>query len=357
MDSDYVSFSRDNPFGTQAKMASHIDRLHEYLTTGDTWPILAEVNPTNRCNLRCKWCISENMRSNEELDSNALVRFMVGFAQNGGRAITLSGGGEPTLYSHLSVIPSTVRSLRDDGHTMRMGLMTNGAWKSKETTKHIGSWFDWVRVSVDTTDRDAYVAWKGVDLLPQVLCNIDELRDYPVRVGANCNVNANMTIDQAIGMINDLIDRVDYIQFRPVIHRLYHKEKPLINEPVWVWLSQHAQGNPKINLSNDKLSDIVNGRYFQFRSCVGHHFQTVLNANGDLCACMYRTSVPAMVFGNINENSYYDIWTGEKRAAALDYIYKMDCAAGCQPLCKNTELNKLLDYLLHPEEIADRDFL
>src|SRR4051794_2660932 len=48
-----------NPFGTQAKVVfGHFDRLAELRLTGDTFPVLVEVNLTNYCNLACRWCIS-----------------------------------------------------------------------------------------------------------------------------------------------------------------------------------------------------------------------------------------------------------------------------------------------------------
>ena len=43
----YARFKAGNPFGSQAKLLVHLDRLHQYMTTGDTTPVFMEVNPTN----------------------------------------------------------------------------------------------------------------------------------------------------------------------------------------------------------------------------------------------------------------------------------------------------------------------
>ena len=44
MDNNYLQLSGDNPFGSQAKMLLHWDRLNEYMQTGDTLcPIFMEV--------------------------------------------------------------------------------------------------------------------------------------------------------------------------------------------------------------------------------------------------------------------------------------------------------------------------
>ena len=54
MSNEYVRFSGANPFGTQAKLVLHFEKLHQYLSTGDTdCPIFMEVGLTNKCNMAC----------------------------------------------------------------------------------------------------------------------------------------------------------------------------------------------------------------------------------------------------------------------------------------------------------------
>ena len=54
MDNNYLQLTGNNPFGSQAKMLLHWDRLNEYMQTGDTsCPIFMEVGLTNRCNESC----------------------------------------------------------------------------------------------------------------------------------------------------------------------------------------------------------------------------------------------------------------------------------------------------------------
>ena len=100
--SHYAQFKGNNPFGTQAKMMFHLDRLQQYLEEGDTWPIFMEVNLTNRCNMKCEWCISSNCHEARDGSKGIrypnLYRFMLDFKDYGGKAITFSGGGEPTFY-------------------------------------------------------------------------------------------------------------------------------------------------------------------------------------------------------------------------------------------------------------------
>ena len=77
MKNNYTKLYTDNPFSTQTKMFFHIDRVNEYMQTGDTKPIFMEVNLTNKCNMICRWCITEHFRNSEEIDIKYLMRFLV----------------------------------------------------------------------------------------------------------------------------------------------------------------------------------------------------------------------------------------------------------------------------------------
>src|SRR5437773_2140886 len=119
-----------NPFGTQEKVLfDHFNRVAELRQTGDTFPVLIEVNLTNYCNESCRWCISAyshlgnpGMTPDEKrvrlvrldespavsghpgrrrgLDVGILVSFLGRARAKGLRAVTFSGGGEPTTHPH-----------------------------------------------------------------------------------------------------------------------------------------------------------------------------------------------------------------------------------------------------------------
>jgi MoaA/NifB/PqqE/SkfB family radical SAM enzyme len=75
----YLEFG-NNPFASQAKMLFHSDRVSQYILSGDTFPIFMELNLTDRCNLKCSWCISENRNdSSNELKIRELLKFLTEF--------------------------------------------------------------------------------------------------------------------------------------------------------------------------------------------------------------------------------------------------------------------------------------
>ena len=62
-------------------------------------------------------------------------------------------------------------------------------------------------------------------------------------------------------------------------------------------------------------------------------------------------------FGSIYESSFKEIWNSEQRKEAIRFIRKFDYKSKCQMCSKLAEPNKLIDFLTHPEETKDINFL
>jgi GTP 3',8-cyclase len=352
MDNIYTQFKGKNPFASQAKMLFHGDRIRDYLSTGDCHPIFCEVNLTNICNLRCQWCISENFKVNQDtLKTSNFMKFARGFKGLDGKAITFSGGGEPTLHPDFAACVEHCKRIG-----LQVGLMTNGCYE-KSLNKVIATNMQWVRISLDTLNHAHYKAWKGADHIDQVLINISALvkNKSHIKVGVNCNIHKDLTVAE----VNDLIKLLDshkitYLQFRPVIPRCFKQEQTELNTKVW----KHLQGitDDRINYSHDKYIDLVTNNLFPFKTCEAHRISFVLNSNGDVCTCMYHPSDPRFVFGNIYQNTLKEIWQSQQRKDAIEFLRsKLNMATECQPCCKLSELNKLFENLKSAE--MDVNFL
>jgi radical SAM protein with 4Fe4S-binding SPASM domain len=349
----YAAYSNGNPFSSQAKMLFHANRLYEYIADGNTSsPIFMEVNLTDKCNLHCDWCISDNRdKSGNSIDIGSFEAFVEDYSTMGGKALTFSGGGEPTLYKQFRMAVGLSVS-----NNIELGLMTNGFFNCS-LIKTISENFKWVRVSLDTVDRNVYIKTKGVDALENVLENIHSLKFGPAKIGINCNVGAHTTIKDVEEMVETLYDNCDYIQFRPVLPRWFSKELPKLNDSVWTHLVKYA-GDEKINLSIDKFRDMESGKWFPFKSCEGHFFSPILDANGDVKVCMYHPGNDRFSFGNINNSTFSDIWNSLKRRDVINYVRSLDYQKKCQMCCKLCEINKLLDFMNNADKkLLDINFL
>jgi MoaA/NifB/PqqE/SkfB family radical SAM enzyme len=349
--SKYTQFQGGNPFGSQAKMLYHADRIADYMACGDTWPIFVEFNLTDKCNLKCEWCISGNCRSLDSIPYFTAQEFLRDFANSGGKAVTFSGGGEPTLHKDFVHLLIYAHALGLD-----IGLMTNGVFPETHR-EYISEYCKWVRISLDTLDHDKYKAWKGVDRVTQVVDNLRWLHSQgKTKVGVNCNISMQHDI-QDIEQLLSLQGICNYIQFRPILPRYYCQENISVNYPVWEYLRLNYQNHPKVNLSDDKFMDLYTENVFPFTTCEGHFFNPVVQANGDVAVCMYHPKDPKYVFGNLKTQSFRQIWKSQRRLEVIQALRQVDYKSECQICCKLTELNKFLDFIRNPDVDSDINFL
>lgn len=341
-----------NPYDLKLKLIckENVDRLNDYHKNGTCFPIEMEVSPTNICNLKCKWCISEQYHKNDMLERDILLKFLREYKEMGGKSIIWSGGGEPTTYPHFIEAIKELDKLGID-----QGLMTNGFFNDK-ILNVVGNIMKWTRISLDTVNKDRYKNLKGVDAFDTVLENIKKLSKYPTKLVINMNISKENEdeIFEVAWKVKQL--GAQGFQLRPVL--------PCPAEPK-LYIPPNIESNIKslkniqtkdffVSISYDKFEEMTNPR--RYNSCKYHHFICVLNANGELSVCMYRLYEPDFVFGNINKNSLKDIWNSEQRKKVIEKTINMDFSK-CQVCCKGHELNDFLHDLDVANSLGDKKFL
>jgi len=109
---------------------------------GKIAPIHIQLNPTNRCNLNCEFCSCYKRDKTIEWDFDDAMLTMQTAALLGCRAVTITGGGEPLLYSKINEL---IDFLHDDLH-IQIGLVTNGTQFGKIRMKTFEK-IKWCRIS------------------------------------------------------------------------------------------------------------------------------------------------------------------------------------------------------------------
>lgn len=341
-----------NPYDLRLKLIckENIERLNEYHRTGSCFPIEIEINPTNMCNLKCSWCISKQYHRNDTLEIKTLKRFLKEYKEMGGKSIIWSGGGEPTTYSHFEEAVKEADRLGID-----QGLMTNGLFSEKKV-ETIGRIMKWVRISLDTVDRDKYKEMKGVNGLSAVMENIKKLSKSQTKMVINMNagkINEGETFEVA-NKSKEL--GAKGFQLRPVLPCPAEKESyiPPDIESTIKSLKGLQTKDFFVSISYDKFEEMLKPRVYD--SCRYHNFICILNANGDFCVCMYRLYEPEFVFGNIYKKNLKDIWNSEQRKKVIENTTNMDFSK-CQICCKGHELNVFLHNIELINKLNDRKFL
>ena len=367
--------SDSNPFLNQIKLLHHLDRLSEWQQTGQTRPVLLEINLSSVCNQACRWCISSFSHvsnpamskaekeakkssgcSSKWIDVQHLERFVDEAQAFGVKAVNWSGGGEPTVHPQFTDI-----ALFTSGK-LEQGLMTNGQFPKKYVSI-IGENMRWVRISLDTFDAEKYHYHRYSSQFCQILENIRLLTYHSAEVGLNMNI-AEFNMDEIVDFARRSRDLgVAYVQFRPILglpfelredapykNQLGQSLLPKIKEALQQ-AKTYETDTFKVHISWDKFQDIENveGNYGRFyKACEGHHFVCVVDANGEMDVCMYHLGEKAFRLGNIYEKSLPDIWASAERAATIKHCRESIDFDKCQVCCKQHVINQFLHQLAQP---------
>ncbi|MBP3875191.1 MAG: GTP 3',8-cyclase MoaA [Blautia sp.] len=143
------------------------------------------ISVTDRCNLRCKYCMPEGVpltEMKELLTFEEIAETVSAAAVLGIHHIKLTGG-EPLIRRGL---PDLVRMLKEIDGIDRVTLTTNGILLRDRLPALIESGLDAVNISLDTTDPAIFKNITGADAAEEVLSALD----FAVSTGIRTKINA-----------------------------------------------------------------------------------------------------------------------------------------------------------------------
>jgi cyclic pyranopterin phosphate synthase len=145
------------------------------------------VSVTDRCNLRCTYCMREAMQflpRSDLLTLEELDRICAVFVRRGVTHLRLTGG-EPLMRKGLmDLVRSLSRHLRS-GALQELTLTTNGVRLSQFAHELAGAGVRRVNVSLDSLDRAVFARIARSDSLPRVVEGIDAARAAGLKVKIN----------------------------------------------------------------------------------------------------------------------------------------------------------------------------
>lgn len=296
----------------------------------DKMPISIELHLTNRCNLKCKWCVDKKIRRNEDLITwDALKAFIADIAWKG-IGVTIEGGGEPTIYEHFNEF---VMECHNNG--IRLGLITNGV---KPLPIEIMQCFEWIRVSLDSTNEEEYILEKGVNQFGTVINNIKEIaKNAPNVVLSIGYVITNRNAGNIVRLF-DIFEDIHVNHFR--IRTVEEHPELMIKPNEAIELSDRIKYEEKrrnisvvLSLAADTC-EANNGL-----PCIAHSLRAIVHADGNVVLCEKRRH-DIIILGNINQASFCDIWLSKEHQQASKKLTKSANQQGCA-ICRVTKFNQI----------------
>ncbi|MDR1085423.1 MAG: radical SAM/SPASM domain-containing protein [Deltaproteobacteria bacterium] len=312
------------------------------------YPVSVELSLTSRCNLRCIWCseLALRDRSPDLLTLGILENLFTELKQGGTRGVTIEGGGEPTLAPFFA---EAAQKAVDLG--LQVGLISNGLnLFSLQTPESFYSIFQWIRISLDASDRSDFASLKGRDGYDSVLANLASLASLkgPTIGVGYVLTNRNDDPHKLLALGQKLKEmKIAYFHLRPVVdHPALASNLNLnflntLNSPHFA-VNMASMTHNRIS-GNDGLP------------CLAHSLATVITADGAVWLCGRLGHDPqAEPLGYLTRETFRTLWHGRTRISQTAMAASGDFCRGHCPPCRMTKYNRLLARLAL---IRTRDFI
>ena len=299
-------------FDPRGKLARH-PQFAAFLAGEKVYPVGLEISPCGVCNASCRGCWyihgAAGSHRKEFLETWRLGQVLQEAAGLGVKAVTWTGGGEPTLHPDF---PELV--VRAHEAWLAQGLFTNAL----ATPKYEPSLLDWIRVTM--TDRP----YKIDCIRPLRAC---KTLGFAFNYGGAHDDDyllETLAVAKTVG--------ADYCQVRPELP--FRGATADIKPPYF--------DHPLLHVTGYKFEEAR--KKHGYKECLAYHFCPFLWEDGNLDVCAYMGRVhDGYTLGNVYKDSLKDILD----RAPLSVPVREDC----QVCCKLHEGNEALHAAMRLEDV------
>lgn len=349
------------------KIIYSADRLVDIKMRGDTYPVHMVVGVTDYCNHKCIFCNSEFATADttrvHAIDKDVLLRFLKEAREAGLKAVTICGCGEPLIYPE-------IESLLYEIHNMglEIGIFTNGSKLTETIRKAILDTCTFVRCSINASnaiEHETVHRVKGeFDKIVENVTNLVKEKKQKGLELPTIGVQFVFYAENYLSIYNaaKLWKEVgaDYFEVKPLIEG----EGSAVGTEVFPAEDKNAvkkQMDLAKGLETETYSVYV--KYDQYiktmtdntrgyKVCYGHALDPNLWSDGNMFICSNHEHNEDII-GNIYENTFMEIWHGEKRKKRIQEIRVDACPRGCR--CD--PINEKIWDFLHPDKLVHPNFI
>lgn len=319
------------------KLTFHPARVAAWKESGNDWdkakevyPLYVEVSPSGACNHRCLMCSVDYIGyKTVNLDFEIYADRIAEMGELGVKSVMFAGEGEPLLNKRIQEMTADTLHAGID-----VAFTTNGVLLNKLDLTGVS----WVKVSINAGTKETYskVHQTKEKDWNTVWANI---REAVGRKG-DCTIGVQMVcLPENAGeetQLQALCDQVgvDYLVLKP-----YSQHKMSI--------TKQYEGYKPISLPESRHTVIrheaIKTETQEYSKCnATPFFWSYIMANGDVYSCSAYLLDDRFNLGNINKQTFREIWEGEKRKANWRFVRKELDIHECRVNCRMNAANKYL---------------
>lgn len=333
-------------------------------------PEYLELSPVGACNHRCTFCAPEMLGyKTNYLDAGRLAALFAELRDLrradpddlGVRNFHVAGEGEPLLHPYLGQIYASAQA-----NGISVGMLTNGVPLTEARTYEILPHVNlYLQASVNAGTMESYAAIHRADARDwkRVWCNLERAVRIKRELGSTCLIGVQMTvlITEATDSghtipanwleVEFLIQRarecgIDYVTFKPYSQHPYSMATgklygqtdyvPMLDEILATGerlRQKYETPDFEVVFRFNRFREYGEDRTYQF-CLVTPTLWGYIQSDGVVISCSAHWTNNKFHLGNINQQTFREIWFGPERQRQLTMMKTFDisvCRRGCQP--------------------------
>lgn len=339
------------------KLIFHPKTVAGWLSGEVVYPLYLEISPSGACNHRCTFCALDFMEYKPRfLDTAVLKERLSEMGKLGVKSVMYGGEGEPFLHKDIGdIIVHTKRSGLD------VGITTNGVLLKASLAEKILASTAWIKVSLNAGTAEAYarVHRTSPEDFNRVFENLANTVRLQKELGTQCTLGAQMVLlPENADTAEALVIRAKETGLRYVVIKPYSQHHKSITNTyssvdytTFNYLKDRLAPYQDPNFSvvfREKTMQKIKRTKRGYERCLALPFWSYIDSAGNVWGCSAYLSDDRFRYGNIHEQSFQQIWTGERRRQNTEMVASELDPEECRMNCRMDEINLYLWELTHP---------
>jgi GTP 3',8-cyclase len=357
------------------KLIYHPKRVSQLLDVGSDWekakeiyPIYIEISPVGACNHRCTFCAVDYIGyKTRSLDLKMLGKRLPEMGALGVKSIMYAGEGEPMIHKDITQI---VQMTKDSG--IDVSFTTNGTVMKDSFVEQSLQDISWIKVSMNAGKASTYAKIHQTDErdFNKVTKNIQRVTRFKRDYGLSLSVGVQTLLlpenknemEELVRLCRDEM-KVDYLVVKPYSQ---HKFSDTSIYKTVDYSYFFELGEKLESLSTKDFNVIFRAhtmkKYMEpeenrYSKCNATPFVwAYVMADGSVYGCSAYLLDKRFEYGNLNEQTFHEIWEGPHRKANFNYVLNELDVTECRKNCRMDEVNRYL-YRLKEEPVPHVNFI
>ncbi len=345
------------------KLIYHPERVAQLQAAGEDWekakhvyPIYVEITPIGACNHRCGFCAFDYVGYKPvALDVDLLRERLPEMGRLGVKSVMYAGEGEPLLHKKINeIVAITEDAGIDASFTTNATVLPDGF--AEEALPRIS----WIKASINAGNADTYAKIHGTKArdFDKALENLRTMVAARNAQGSDCVLGAQiLLLPENEGEIEALAricrDDVglDYLVVKPYSqhHSSITQKYANLEYTSFQDLEKGLEGMSTADFSLVFRSATMR-KYTEtdrYPRCYSVPFLwAYVMADGTVSACGAYLLDETFDLGNIQDQTFEQIWIGEKRRKNFEFVRNELNIDQCRRNCRMDEVNRYLHQLM-----------